>query len=350
MAQRWSLRHGLDRVSYSLTPEQAVVDPGEWFTVTTCIGNHKRMPVSYLRVQENLPAGIAFESEQGLDVQRGAKDTRITSSMYLGGRKTSRRQLQVSLPDRGRYFFLGCTLYGGDFLGFNQDVRYVNQSSEVVVCPARCENAQVQKVLGGFLGDISVRRYILEDPILTVGFREYTGREPFRAISWAQSARAGQLMVKQYDYTAEPSATVILNVEYRGDLTRDMAVKIEECYRMARTVCEGLEEKGIRYDFLTNATAAGALGVWSTVEEGLGSRHLGTVLEGLGRADYSRTATFDRLIARSMRRTDAGRGRIIITPDMLPGYQQAIDRLTALRGGQVQVLMPNMGEAEEESA
>ena len=42
--------------------------------------------------------------------------------------------------------------------------------------------------------------------------------------------------------------------------------------------------------------------------------------------------------------------RIIITPDMLPGYQQAIDRLTALRGGQVQVLMPNMGAAEEESA
>ena len=131
-------------------------------------------------------------------------------------------------------------------------------------------------------------------------------------------------------------------MEYRGDLTREMAAKIEQCYSITRTVCETLEAKGIRYDFITNATTAGALGRWTSLEEGLGSRHLNTVLEGLGRAGYSRIMSFDRLIARCMRRTDAGRGRIIITPAILPGYQRSIDRLTALQGGCLRVITPDI--------
>lgn len=347
LAERWSLDHGLDGVTYSLTPDRLTVDPGEAFRITTRIGNRKRMPVSFLKVQELLPRDIKLSDEDGLTVRRDEENARLTSTLYLGGRKTSERTLEATLPRRGRYFFRGCTLYGGDFLGLSQDVQYVTQNAEVVVYPARCESEEVTSVLGGFLGDISVQRFILEDPVLTVGFREYTGREPFRAISWAQSARAGQLMVKQYDYTAEPSVTVILNVEHKGELTHELADQIEQCYSIARTACEALEDSGIRYDFLTNATAAGALGVWSAVEEGLGPRHLGTVLEGLGRATYDKTATFDRLMARSMRRTDAGRGRIVITPELLPEHQLALDKLQALRGGAIQVLTPAPAAEEE---
>ena len=350
LAERWSLEHGLDGVTYSLTADRLTVDPGERFRITTRIGNRRRLPVSFLKVQELLPRDISLSDEEGLSVRRDEENARLTSTLYLPGRKTSERTLDATLPRRGRYFFRGCTLYGGDFLGLSQDVQYVTQNSEVVVYPARCQSDEVDSVLGGFLGDISVQRFILEDPVLTVGFREYTGREPFRAISWAQSARAGELMVKQYDYTAEPSVTVILNVEYKGDLTHEIANQIEECYSIARTVCEALEDKSIRYDFLTNATAAGALGVWSAVEEGLGARHLGTVLEGLGRATYDKTATFDRLISRSMRRTDAGRGRIVITPELLPEHRAALDRLQALRGGMIQVMTPAPAQQEEEAA
>lgn len=348
-AERWSLEHGLDGVVYALTPDRLTVDPGEPFRITTRIGNRKRMPVSFLKVQELLPRDITLSDESGLTVRRDEENARLTSTLYLSGRKTSERTLEATLPRRGRYFFRGCTLYGGDFLGLSQDVQYVTQNAEVVVYPARCESREVSSVLGGFLGDISVQRFILEDPVLTVGFREYTGREPFRSISWAQSARAGELMVKQYDYTAEPSVTVILNVEHQGELTHDMANRIEACYSIARTVCEELENSAIRYDFLTNATAAGALGVWSTVEEGIGARHLDTVLEGLGRATYDKTSSFDRLCARSMRRTDAGRGRIVITPELLPEHRAALDKLQTLRGGTIQVLTPPDPEQEVEA-
>jgi len=346
-AEWWTLKHGLDEVIYSLESSKQVVDPLEKFEITTTLQNRKRMPISFVRVKELMPKELIFENEDKLNIHRDLEHTQLTSSLYLGGRRSSRRSLQVSLPERGRYFFTGCTLYGGDFIGVSQDVRYVSRNTEVAVCPRPCKSLELQEVLGGFLGDISVRRFILEDPVLTVGFREYTGREPFRAISWTQSARGQGLMVKQYDYTAEPSVTVVLNVEYRGDLTREMAEKVEKCYRIARSVCETLEEKGVRYDFITNATTEGVLGRWHTLEEGIGQRHLRTVLEGLARAGYGRIMTFDRLIARCMRRSDTGRGRIIITPSMLPGYQKSIDRLTALHGGCLRVITAEELSEEE---
>ena len=348
IAEWWTLKHGLDNVTYSLTPDRQVVDPGESFSITTVIENRKRLPISFIKIKELMPCQLVFDCEDELNIHRDLEHTQLTSSLYLGARKSSSRSLSVRLPERGRYFFTGCTMYGGDFIGAGQDVRYISQNAEVAVCPRPCRSTELQEVLGGFLGDISVRRFILEDPVLTAGFREYTGREPFRSISWTQSARGQGLMVKQYDYTAEPSVTVVLNVEYRGDLTREMAEKVEKCYRIARTVCKTLEDSGVRYDFITNATTAGAWGRWHTLEEGIGERHFATVLEGLARAGYGRIMSFDRLIARCMRRSDAGRGRIIITPAMLDGYQRSVDRLTALHGSCVRIITAE--ELSEEEA
>ena len=44
-------------------------------------------------------------------------------------------------------------------------------------------------MLGGFLGELSVNRYLYEDPILTAGYRPYTSGDPMRSIAWKQSVR-----------------------------------------------------------------------------------------------------------------------------------------------------------------
>ena len=98
LAERWSLDHGLDGVTYSLTPDRLTVDPGETFSITTRIGNRKRMPVSFLKVQELLPGDIKLSDEDGLTVRRDEENARLTSTLYLGGRKTSERTLEATLP------------------------------------------------------------------------------------------------------------------------------------------------------------------------------------------------------------------------------------------------------------
>ena len=113
--------------------------------------------------------------------------------------------------------------------------------------------------------------------MITIGFREYTGREPFRSISWLQSAKAGRLMVRQYDSTADLSCTVLLNTDCENEERR--SEWLELCYSAARNICEELERKKLAYDFKTNGIIAGAMGNWNQVGDGLGAGHLETVLE-----------------------------------------------------------------------
>ena len=173
-------------------------------------------------------------------------------------------------------------------------------------------NNFTKEVLGDFLGDYTVRRFILEDPVLTMGFREYTGREPMKMISWKQSAQRQRLMVKEYDHTIEPVLSILVNTETTCE---DCGELLEKAYSLARSVCSNLEAKGISYDFYTNAQMAGGTGDNHMVNEGLGSRHFAKVMELLGRSMQIHSFSHSMLLKIARENGGNERGLIIITPD-----------------------------------
>ena len=325
VAEAVSVRFAFKGIRYDTTTSKTVVDPDEKFDILTTVENAKRLPVGYIKVEETLPASAELELYgQDLSIIKSISSLsgsmRIADTFYLRGGRRMERRITASLPKRGRYFFYGAVLYVGDLLGLREQNRPFKRSREGVVVPKPSEDVGKLEALGGFLGERSINRFIMEDPVLTIGFREYTGRDPMKAISWKQSARMGRLMVKNYDHTLEPAASVLLSV-HGG--SREA---IEECFSLARSVCEKLEEQAVKYSFQTNATAAGAMGLWSRISEGLGTRHLMAILEGLGRANYDCTESFDSLLLRSLRTVEGGRMYIIITPD--PGVTEAAVRRT----------------------
>lgn len=338
VAEVYSILYALRDVTYETYTSKISVDPGEEFEVVTVIENHKGLMVPFLRVQEVVPKDIQIQ-DADLEMYSSKGYADLFTTMYLAPRQRVERRLTATMPARGRYFFQGASLQGGDFLGLSQAEDDYPVYQELVVLPARAEYLRLRDVLGGFLGERSAQRFIMEDPILTLGYREYTGREPQKAISWAQSAHTGRLMVKKYDFTTEVSCTVLLNVEYDKNMDYPYDA-IEECFSIARTVCEELEAKRIKYDFFTNATAAGAVGMWSQVNEGLGKSHLDTILEGLGRATYRATEPFVDTLGHACQTGESGRGYVIITPQELPAYQPGIRKLRELRGGSTLVLTP----------
>ncbi len=332
LVQNYTLRHALDRVYYDTWPDRSTVDPGEVFEVITEIDNRKRLPVSYLKIQESLP--LELQSPDELPLRRDPELSRLTTTTFLKPKQRLRRSFRAYLDARGRYFLRGATLSGGDFLGLRTVTDYYPVNREIVVLPKAMPGVTVKETLGDFLGDVSVNRFIMEDPVLTLGFREYTGREPQRAISWTQSARMGRTMVKNYDHTLDLSVTIILNVDHPADM-QEAGARIEGCFSCARSVCEALEDRKVKYGMITNATSAGAIGLWSQVGDGLGHNHLMTILEGLGRATYSSTGRFAALVERAVRRDEAGRYYIVITPCLTPEYGALLSRLSSLKGGKV---------------
>lgn len=323
-----SVKSALSRVSYSCRPSQSVVEPGEEFQLLTIIQNGKWLPVSYLEVVQNLPHDICLNAYLG-HFQSDPTVCRLYSSCFLGPRQKLTRRIRASLPQRGRRIISDATITGGDLLGFTSRFRNVPLFYEIVVLPARVEEPALSRALGGFLGDVSVQRFILEDPMLTIGAREYTGREPMKSISWKHSVRTGHLMVKELDHTVENTVTVLLNVEGGSH------EELERCFSLTRMVLEALEKRGFSCSFLTNAATAGAIGQWNQVSDGLGSGHTRTILEGLGRATYDVREPFSSLVNRAVRGARDGQAHILITPAPLqrsdaflaPLFQQSQGRL-----------------------
>lgn len=192
---------------------------------------------------------------------------------------------------RGRYVLEPLQLIGGDLLGLKTQSRTERGFHELVVPPRECDLPELDGLMGGFLGGISVNRYLYEDPILTAGYREYTSGDPMRAISWKQSVRGRGLMVKKFDYTTEPRVVVLVH----ADSSRyTQPERVERCYSMARTVCRMLEEKAVSYRFALNATFDLLMNATVTegdewkkpleVPQGYGPEHFRRMLEMLGRA------------------------------------------------------------------
>lgn len=342
-AESWSIRHALDGIRFDLRLTRSLVEPGEKFDIISSVANTSRRFIPYLKVSELVPTDLQTASRKyDLGLSNGI--SKVNSSLYLMPRQKNSQRVTGSLPDRGRYTFTGATLFGGDFLGVSVKAKYFSLLREAVVLPRRIESPELDRTLGGYLGDRSVDRFILEDPVLTVGFREYTGREPMKQISWAATARTGQMMVRNYDHTLELTVTVVLNIDTQlyGAYAYPL---MEDCYRLARAVCEELESKHITYSFCTNANAVNQLGPWYYVSDGLGGAHLSTILEGLGRATYDRMASSDRLMEGVFRRAESGRAHIIITPlaeDFRPGLISALEEQTGAK-----VLMLTAKEAKE---
>lgn len=310
--ERWSLLHSLDGVIYDQRLSRAMVEIGEEFEIVTTVRNSSRRFIPFIKLSEDVPRVLGVSAKMytvGFDENRA----KINSSIYMMPRQKMTRRVLVSLAQRGRFTFNGATLYGGDFLGLSEKAKYFPRLREAVVLPTRIDSANLDETLGGFLGDISVNRFILEDPVLTLGFREYTGREPMKQISWPVTARTGRMMVKNYDHTLELTVTVILNIHTKlyGYAAHPL---MERCYSIARGVCETLEEKRIQYAFLTNAMAINMSGAWEYVGDGLGGAHLSTILEGLGRATYTCHGNAAALVDGAIHRAESGRAHIVISP------------------------------------
>lgn len=320
--QWYSGQHGLEGLREDHYSTVHACEPDERFEVVISLENHSRRFLPFIRFQEYFHKGFQVHRDSGRE-ENAYGGVTVSGTVWLRPRQRIEKHIPVSLPRRGRYRLGELAISCGDFLGLHEQRRIYHVVREVVIYPKAVRDVRVEEVLGGFMGDVSARRFIFEDPVLTLGYREYTGREPMKMISWTQSARSGDLMVKNYDHTLEPSVSVLLNVESRSEDQGELA---ERCFSIARTVCSCLEEKGIKYDFYMNAVVLGGSRSSLYISEGLGQRHFYGILEQLGKAGYDSLFSGESLLERAMRSAGRGHGIVFITPEEDPALERCAAR------------------------
>lgn len=334
LLERYWAAAALKALQRSDSCDRVLTEPGEPVTWVCRIENRGRLPIPFVRLRAELPAGAQLQADPewiAAHCRRGEYHWHVELRLALRPMESAVQTLRFTLPSRGVYTVGSGSLAAGDLLGFREVTRAYDGCS-LVVMPEQAQGLRIPDTAGGFLGDISVRRFILEDPILTVGFRDYTGREPFKAISWTRTAMTGTLQVRQYDHTSERTAVVLLNVSGAS------AQALEACFRMTRTVCQTLERRKLPFALRTNGNLPGPVGKLFYQAEGLGGSHLNAILYGLGRADSTCYFALNTLVTQALRGRKSSDAYILISPPLSPSDWDAIHRLEAVSAGPVRVL------------
>ena len=321
--QLWNVERSLKQLRYENELDRELAEPGQVLTLSSTVRNTGLLPVFCLNLMEPLPEQLRPEEDEAWrrkHLKTTAFGLSCSEQLWLLPHRRYTRRFHFSLPERGSYHLGKYYLTAGDFLGVTAGYRNGALPKKVVVMPRRWEEPGLALTLGGYLGEISVRRFLFEDPVLTMGVREYTGSEPLKQISWKQTAKTGVLQVKNYDYTVDANVTVLLNLD-------GSHAERERCCSMARTVCEILERRRVPYEFFGNGDLFGPKGEQQWFPEGLGSQHFRTLMYALGQSRGVVYFSFSRMVERCIRRRRRSRGYIVISPRLGERDREALRSL-----------------------
>lgn len=295
--QRHSLRIPMEQLHYSITPSKRSVEQGEEFLLRTVIENNSKYRIPFLLIEEQIPEEVKLENSENLHLTVFSKANIHRSTIFMKKHQRVTRTLHGKVYQRGVFHFRYANLSVGDFLGIRDRTKEVEQDRSIVVFPRRLEDARLSKVLSDVMGEISVNSFIHEDPILVRGYRDYSGCEPLRRISFPMSAKRNQLTVKEFDHTREELVDLILDVSYKGQFD-DYLNQLETMFCIVRTICENFEQKGVSYRLITNAYYASMeiRGVNIIRSGGCGGSSFLKILEVLGMASNAAMCKTDELL------------------------------------------------------
>jgi uncharacterized protein (DUF58 family) len=226
--------NGVSRIRYTRQFQVPECYAGDTIELVEVIENHKWLPVPWIRVESMIDAALRFRTEEAVHIDEGRKTQYHKSLFTLGPYRRIRRRHKITCVRRGVYRLSGVTVTAGDLFGMVERTRRYPVEAELVVYPQVTALDDVPLPHHGWQGDVTVRRWLVDDPFTVAGVRDYRSGDPMKSIHWKATARTGSLQVYRREFTAERRLMVMLNVEDR-ETTRDVVHH------------EDLIERGISY-------------------------------------------------------------------------------------------------------
>lgn len=169
---------------------------------------------------------------------------------YLPARQHRRWTVRTLCTRRGRFRLGPATLISGDPFGIFRLERQLPGTSEIIVYPALVDLPQFAlpdaELPGG--RDIRGRTYNVTPNVSTV--REYAPGDSFNRIHWRSTARAGRLMVKEFELDPTADMYIVLDMQERAVVTDTRAPSLR------RPLFDRLLNSTAEYAVMTTASVA----------------------------------------------------------------------------------------------
>ena len=291
---------GLKKVEYSRQFSRRDAYAGDEVELSETLANRKLLPLPWLRIESMMPAGLRFGQQANLDMSSGQVYQNHKSLFSLMPYTRIIRTHKVVCEKRGFYPLKSATMAAGDLLGIPAAVMQLSAPAELIVYPRPADLDEVTIESNSFLGEVTVRRWIVDDPFLVSGVREYRYGDALSRVNWKATARSGRLQVQQRDFTADPRLVLLVNMEVDehmwGAVTDpDM---IERALSIAAALAGEAIGRGIPVGFGSNGWETGKEQVAVRVESEAGSGHLALLLETMAKLVVERREPMDVFLER----------------------------------------------------
>lgn len=204
---------GLKKVNYKLSISTPEAFENDIIEIVEEIENAKWLPLVWVRSEISCSPWLTFKGQTLFmnehDEQRGL----ISGIFVLRGYRKCRRVWKVRCEKRGIMTIDNVIITASDLFGLSKNAMILKLTDSVRVLPAPAEMETGELSGDMFIGNVQVRRFVLPDPFMISGAREYTGREPMNRIHWQQTARTGILMAYKNEFTTERRIMIVLNMQ-----------------------------------------------------------------------------------------------------------------------------------------
>lgn len=243
------------------------------------------MPILSAELTVTAGNDIKFFSDQALKIRQQTETTAIFTVL-------SKSETVIEIPytaaKRGVSYIVDSRISIPRIFGFgHMDLRQIGSAKhEIMIYPDKfaVHNEPIKfKIAQGLFKN---NESLYNDPLLTLGNREYMEMDSFRDINWKQSARMGELQSKIYEKTTYTEWLILVNL--RSESVFAPPENIERIFEKLSFLTGEIAKEEITYSLIANMKTFDK-GSYFRIDELNGLRSYRPVLEALSKI---KTVTF----------------------------------------------------------
>ncbi|MGQ9584897.1 MAG: DUF58 domain-containing protein [Anaerolineae bacterium] len=316
VAWLWN-RLSLHKVEYRRIFGERRAFVGETITLTLQVDNRKLLPISWLRVTDQIPVEMDL-AEVALPPSYNPLYANLNLLFSLRWFERVSQTYHLTCHRRGFYRLGPATLQSGDLFGLFEERRREAEGDRLIVYPRVKRLDEWGLPSKEFLGETRTPLQIFEDPARTLGVRDYHPGDGFRRIHWKATARRQQLQSRLYEPSTTHKVLVVVNVATFPRHWQGVDEELlEEVISVAASIATHAAERRCPVGLIAN-------GSWPRSDQpikvlpGRSPAQLTCVLEALAAVTPFATSTVDELLASESPQLPWGATLVVVTGIVTP--------------------------------
>jgi uncharacterized protein (DUF58 family) len=319
-------RYALRSIEFQRQFSERRAFQGEEVELVIQVTNRKLLPLSWLRVDDQVPADLVLLDGQ---VQPSSQpEIGYLSNLFaLRWYERVGRRYRLKTHRRGFYSFGPVYLRSGDFFGLFEQRQTLRQPEWLIVYPEVRPLVELGLPPKDPFGDSKANQPLFEDPARTVGVREYQPEDSFRRIHWKASARLQRFQSRLYEPTTSYQLVIFLNVATFPKTWQGIIPEVlEESIRVAASIANyGVGQK-YQVGLLANGSVPGSDQPLKVLP-GRDPQQLTHILEALAAVTGFATSPIERLLTTESPRLPWGATLLLVTAAVYDDLLAALLRL-----------------------